>query len=282
MLTLVRGRRAQLARLLAALAAQTAPDFELVIAYMQAEPPTLGPMATRHVKTVPVPGEPLPLAAARNAAARAATGDHLIFLDVDCIPAPTLVAAYRAGLAAYDACLLGTVRYLPETVAPDHGFDDLQRYALRHPARPVLGPAECRVETDPTRLWGLSFALPRARFMAAGGFDAGYTGYGGEETDFALRLAHRGTAFYWLGAAQAIHQWHPICRPPLDHFEAIVANARRFHARWGLWCLEYWLAAFTRLGLIDWSPEAAALVVRRRPHADEIDAARRAGQHLAF
>ena len=55
----------------------------------------------------------LPLAAARNAAARAAVGDQLIFLDMDCIPVPELVADYAGFLDAQDALLMGEVLYLP-------------------------------------------------------------------------------------------------------------------------------------------------------------------------
>ena len=281
-LTLVRGRKPQLARLLAALADQTETDFELVMAAMQAEPPDLGPMARSNVRVIHVPGDALPLAAARNAAATASRSERLLFLDVDCIPAPTLVAAYHQALAAHDVCLMGAVRYLPPGVSPDISFEQALEQAITHPARPALARDAYRPEPDPTRLWGLSFALRRARFMAAGGFDPAYVGYGGEETDFAYRLAEIDTPFGWLGSAKALHQWHPIARPPLNHFDAIVANARRFHGRWDRWCLEYWLAAFVRMGLIDWSPAAEAITIYREPSRHDIDAAYQAGRDAAF
>ncbi|MBK3421068.1 glycosyltransferase, partial [Methylobacterium sp. IIF4SW-B5] len=112
-LTLVRGRADRLRYLMRGLARQTAPPRELVIAWMQpeAEPdlPDLGcPVSHLHV-----PGEPMPLAAARNRAAEAACGDLLVFLDVDCIPSRGLVAAYAAAAARADGLFLGEVLYLP-------------------------------------------------------------------------------------------------------------------------------------------------------------------------
>ncbi len=69
-------------------------------------------------------GSPLPLAAARNLGARCAAervgADTMIFLDVDCIPAPGLVDDYRS-LAADDGpdggnrVSSGPVGYLPPT-----------------------------------------------------------------------------------------------------------------------------------------------------------------------
>ena len=84
-----------------------------------------------------------------------------------------------------------------------------------------------------------------------------------------------------LGSSQLFaswHQHHALYRPPYPHFEAIVTNARRFHARWGRWCMDYWLAMFRDAGLIDWSPTAGDIVVRRRPSAEETRAARLDGE----
>ncbi|MET1380348.1 galactosyltransferase-related protein, partial [Staphylococcus aureus] len=79
----------------------------------------------------------------------------------------------------------------------------------------------------------MSFALSKADHLAAGGMDEGYVGYGGEETDYARRLAVAGIPAYWVGNARVWHQHHPVYRPPLAHFDSIVANARRYRARWG-------------------------------------------------
>ncbi len=110
-LTLVRGRRDHLVNLIAGLNASTHAPDELVIAYMQDEPPAALPNTAFPVRMVHVPGEPMPLAAARNRAAEAARGQTLVFLDVDCIPSPTLIARYAE--TAGQGVMLGEVLYLP-------------------------------------------------------------------------------------------------------------------------------------------------------------------------
>ncbi len=282
-LTLVRNRQTQLDNFLRALSRQTGAVFEVVIASMQRGAPVIEGGLPFPVRVVTVSGAALPLAEARNNAAHAARGELLIFLDVDCLAAPGLVASYARALSAHDACLMGEVRYLPAD-APVHSCDypALRRLATQHPARPAPPIDGPRNEDNPRALWGLSFALRRDRFFAAGGLDAGYSGYGGEETDFALRLAAINTRFAWLGDAQALHQWHPICRPPLNHFSAIIANAQRFHAVWGSWCLEYWLEAFVQMGLIEWSINADRISLLREPTAKDIARALDKGSERSF
>ncbi|WP_293627978.1 galactosyltransferase-related protein [Salinisphaera sp.] len=282
-LTLVRDRRAHLVNLMHGLNAQSRPPDELVIAWMQPEIepdlPATG-FAVRHIR---VEGSDLPLARARNLAAERAAHEGLIFLDVDCIPAPELVQRYLDALAERAGLFMGEVRYLPADAVrvdadgtPD--FERMDRLGEIHPARPRLKTDAPVSEGDPGQLWGLSFALRRADHARAGGFDEAYEGYGGEETDYAWRLAAAGVDFYWLAGARAWHQHHPLYRPPYPHFEAIVTNARRFHARWGRWCMDYWLGMFRDAGLIDWSPAADDIVVRRQPSPEEIRAARLDGE----
>jgi len=282
-LTLVRGRQAQLDNFICALSHQTGPAFELVIASMQDEPPAIARDLTFPVRVVTVPGQALPLAQARNMAARAACGALLVFLDVDCMAEPALVAHYAEALSTNDACPMGEVRYLPEDASPGNAsYEALWQQAVQHPARPALPSTGLRREHNPRALWGLSFALRRERFFAAGGLNAAYCGYGGEETDFAMRLAHIDTPFAWLSGARALHQWHPISRPPLNHFHAIIANARRFHAAWGSWCLEYWLDAFARMGLIQWSLQADDILLLQEPTPYQVAEARVAGSSRSF
>ncbi|MGU3537969.1 glycosyltransferase family 2 protein [Methylobacterium sp. A54F] len=279
MLTLVRGREDRLRELLRGIARQTARPRELVVAWMQ---PDIAPdlpdpgCPVRHLR---VPGEPMPLAAARNRAAEAAAGDLLVFLDVDCIPAPGLVAAYGQAAATERGLFLGEVLYLPAEATSRGPIDPaaLDRLGRAHPARPPVPAAGLRRELDPGQLWGLSFALAAADWRSVGGMDEAYAGYGGEETDLAARLAATGLPTFWVAGARAYHQHHPVHVPPLQHFEPIVANATRFHARHGRWCMTYWLGQFRAAGLIDWDADSNAIRVVRRPSAGEIAAALRPG-----
>ncbi len=229
-LTLVRGRQSHLDRLLASLCLQYHTEFEVVIASMQAEAPRIDPNLPFPVRLVEVPGVALPLAAAHNAAAAAASGAQLIFLDVDCIAAPSLVGNYGKWLTRRDIVLMGEVHYLPALDYTDKSFAQLAAIAQRHPARPVVPSGGLREESNPRCLWGLSFALRRDRFQKVDGLNERYIGYGGEETDFAERLATVDTAFAWCPHTLALHQYHSVYSPPLDKFTHIVRNARLFHA----------------------------------------------------
>lgn len=278
-LTLVRGRDGHLRNLMRGLARQTLAPSELVIAWMQPEPAADLPDPGCPVRHLRVPGEPMPLAAARNRAAEAAQGERLIFLDVDCIPGPGLVSAYAAAEA--EGLLLGEVLYLPEAaVGPDLDFAALDRVGHAHPAKPPAPRVGLRPEPEAKELWGLSFALPACAYRDVGGMDESYVGYGGEETDLAVRLAASGLPTYWVAGARAYHQHHPVHVPPLPHFESILRNASRFHARHGIWCMEYWLGQFREAGLIAWDAKAASIRRLRAPSPAEIAAARQPGTRL--
>lgn len=269
-LTLVRGRPAHLANLIVGLNRQTRPPDELVIAYMQDAPTSGVPEAAFPIRNVIVPGEPMPLAAARNRAADTACGDELIFIDVDCVPAPGLVARYGE---TSGGVRLGEVLYLPQgAIGAALDFDRLDQIGRRHPAKPALADDEIRPTPDHGELWGLSFAISAADWSKAGGMDERYVGYGGEETDFAARLEAAGVAMGWVGGARAYHQHHAVHIPPYQHFDDIVRNATLFRATWGRWCMDYWLGQFAERGLIDWRDDRIAIL--RHPSRAEIDGAR--------
>jgi GT2 family glycosyltransferase len=206
-----------------------------------------------------VPDGRLPLACARNAGAAAAIGsgaELLVFLDVDCIPASTLVARYvQCALEDSSPRLLcGPVAYLPPPSA-GHDLDDLDdldrlgEVAEPHPARPAPAEDQTVRDGDPRLFWSLSFAVRPDAWARIGGFCEQYHGYGGEDTDFGQLAAAAGVRLDWTGGAVAFHQFHPTNDPPLQHVDDILANARIFFARWGWWPMEGWLTAFERLGL---------------------------------
>jgi len=274
-LTIVRGRTDHLRGLMAGLARQSALPAELVIAWMQEEAagglPDL-PVPVRHVF---VPGDAMPLAAARNRAADVASGNKLIFLDVDCIPSPTLVDAYDRALNDVDGVLLGEVYYLPGGMPVFTGnFSKLEEAGVQHPSKAVFPESGVVREPDAGQLWGLSFGLRAETWRRIGGMDEAFFGYGGEETDLARRAADAGIPTYRVGGAAAYHQHHAVHIPPLQHFEDILRNARLYRQKHGAWCMDYWLGQFAERGLIDWSRDVDDIVVHRLPDAQETDAAR--------
>ena len=272
-LTLVRGREQHLARLIEGLNRQSTLPGELVIAFMQPRPMRDLPPTKFPVRTVVVDRTYLPLAEARNAAARAATYRNLIFLDVDCVPSPTLVASYMDGLERTGGVLQGEVVYLPD-MPPETGvdYDTFDLMGEPHPSRPPIPASGLIEEPDMGMLWGLSFALKRRLFLKVGGLDERFIGYGGEETDFARGLREVGAKLYWCGGARAYHQHHAVMRPPLHHFRDIVRNARLYHDKWGEWCMDYWLGQLHERGFIRW--DKSRITVLREPTRADIDAAR--------
>ena len=140
LLTLVRNRTAYLASLLDSLAHAPDPPADVVVAVCGGEDPT------PHLPEAPFPvrlldigsdGDRIPYSHARNACARAATSDHILFLDADCLPAPSTLAALDDTLHAVDALAIAEVRYLPPGEHDLRGVDALYAESRPHPARPV-------------------------------------------------------------------------------------------------------------------------------------------------
>jgi N-acetylglucosaminyl-diphospho-decaprenol L-rhamnosyltransferase len=204
------------------------------------------------------PGHPLglPIAAARNAGAAAALeagADVLVFLDVDCVPAPALLGAYEAAAILpelRDDVLCGPVAYLPPAPGGGYDLETLPSLAEPHRARPAPEPGAIERGGDHDLFWSLSFAVTPAIWHRIGGFEESYVGYGGEDTDFAATAAGRDIELAWIGAARAYHQHHPVESPPVSHLDDILRNAALFHSRWGRWPMGGWLDAFEREGLI--------------------------------
>ncbi len=227
-------------------------------------------VVTVHLDTA---GEQLPLAHARNAGARAAMqagADRLVFLDVDCIPAPGTLERYAAVLDAAErdpaspgpvvAC--GTVAYLPQVPHPRaYRTDSLAELADPHPARPVPDDGQVVVGADLRLFWSLSFALTAADWERVGGFGEEYVGYGAEDTDFGQRLGAAQGTMLWVGGAAAYHQHHPSETPPVRHLASIIRNANVFRDRWGWFPMEGWLAAFAERGLARLDPVTGRWVV---------------------
>ncbi|WP_136686165.1 glycosyltransferase family 2 protein [Falsirhodobacter xinxiangensis] len=264
-LTIAKGRGDHLRNVMLGLARQTLFPTEVIIARMQDAPYDL-PEMPFPVRQIHVAGE-LPLAKARNAAAAAARGDLLVFLDVDCIPAPTLVADYAAH--DFEGILMGEVMYLPGgATAPGWTAETFDAVAVRHSDR--RGPPEQGIEicTDYRCFWSLNFAIRADAFRAVGGFDERFTGYGGEDTDFGKIVATSGRPIGWIAGAKVYHQYHPHHMPPVHHLHSVVRNAELFADKWGYRTMEHWLYAFMLMGLID--NHGPRIRILREPDAADI------------
>lgn len=194
------------------------------------------------------------LAAARNCGARQAIkrgARRLIFLDADCVASNQLISSYQQALQRKPhAVVAGPVTYMKpgelRTTNPQP-----------HPARPNPQVGELVKADNYDLFWSLSFALEAATWErivdSFGGFDEGYQGYGGEDTDFASNLQKHNIELWWVGGAHAFHQWHPVSSPPWEHVEDIVTNATYFHNKWGRWPMEGWLREFAEAGAVEFT-----------------------------
>ncbi len=124
-------------------------------------------------------------AAARNTLAAEARAPHLLFVDADMRPERSDFLARWLEIAATDApAAFGGFTVAPERPKGSH--------ALHH-AMQAAGdclPAEARA-LQPAKTVASSNLLVRRDVLAAEPFDAGFKGWGWEDTDWAARVAAR-------------------------------------------------------------------------------------------
>ncbi|WP_442591814.1 galactosyltransferase-related protein [Pedobacter sp. AW31-3R] len=260
-LTLVKGREIALENLLKGLSANQVMPDEVIIVFMN-EPIRKLPSMPFPVRCFEIYAmETLPLSAARNLAAHKASGDFLIFLDVDCIPAVDLIGIYEQHQWS-GQLLSGQIRYLGKEVMQDkYLLKNLHDLSIPDPIRSHL------TEVPFELFWSLNFACSKLVYFHIGGFDEAYKGYGAEDTDFSFAAENKKLSIQGVQAF-AYHQYHDSYSPPLNHFDDIISNAGRFFAKWGVWPMEGWLKAFEDRGLIEWRP--TEIITIRFPDLYEI------------
>ncbi len=270
-LTITRDRSHHLKNLLEGLARSSRLPDECVVVHMNEPAEPLGdwPFACHHFR-YDSSETTLPLAQSRNFAARRATGDLLLFLDVDCIPGAALVKAYEeACVRSPVAITMGAVQYLQKTIHINWKDDEtdsfLKSQSQPNPKRDISSLTQGILETNYGLFWSLSFALHRSVFAQLGGFSESYPGYGAEDTDFAWKARAQSVPLLWVPNAVAFHQYHHSTVPPWHNFDSIVHNAQVFYQRWQEWPMSSWLTVFADEGYIKWSLEGDQLEVLRTP-----------------
>jgi glycosyltransferase involved in cell wall biosynthesis len=136
--------------------------------------------------------------ATRNLGARAARGRILLFIDSDVWTTPGLLAAHH--------------RHYPPRIRKL----GVQGRSLTHPdarVTPFMRVKEItpdltlrrRHNLSPVHVVTRNVSILREEFDAAGGFDEGFTGYGWEDIELAMRLQSRGVTFDYEPEALAYH-----------------------------------------------------------------------------
>ncbi len=165
------------------------------------------------------------LAAARNNAIRAATGDYLISIDCDILLLPDAIAAHlrhaRPGLfLAGNRVLLDeahtahavsrkiSARFL-DTLLEEADKTELARAHARFQRNLWLRRIGLAAPHKP-KILGCHFSLHRADVFKINGFDEKFVGWGLEDDDFARRLYKAGLrGRSVILEARALHLWHP-------------------------------------------------------------------------
>lgn len=235
--TTIYNRPEHLRLLLAALAAQTRVPDEIIVADDGSDAATVAALGC----CLPVCGIPATvvrqekdgyrLAAARNRAIRAATGDLLLFLDCDIVPLPDAVAVHernadRGRLLCGNRALLdeaATRALFAAVPAPaeadwELAWDAADRDELEAAAKLFARHAALRrwhlARPHKPKLIGCHFSLFREAVERVNGFDENFKGWGYEDDDFARRLYRAGVEPQSvIEEARALHLWHPSLAP---------------------------------------------------------------------
>lgn len=187
-------RPKELRHCLETLLVQLPPDqnVEVLVCDDSADDRTKDLVAAEFPRVKRLPGPRRGPAKNRNAGARAATGDWLIFLDDDCEPRPDFLSAYLK--------VMNTMP-LDETVALEgatHRIGTDESLLTEAPHNPNGG---CLISCN--------FAIPRNIFLKSNGFDERFPMAVFEDTEFAARLQVSGGRIVFVRDAAVDHPLRP-------------------------------------------------------------------------
>ena len=214
------------------LARQTDRAFEVIVAD-DGSPPSTAAVVTNWTDRIGVPlshvwqeHHEFRAPELSNRAILRSRGDYLLFLDGDCIPPPTFVAAHR-GLAEPGWFVFGNrvlmSRTLTETVLRENlepeiwTFLDFARQRGRRAINRLLpaislplGPLRKRNSRDWRSVRTCNLGVWRSDFEHINGQEAAYRGWGPHDSDMAVRLIRSGRrrkdGRFRTGV---LHLWHP-------------------------------------------------------------------------
>jgi GT2 family glycosyltransferase len=128
-------------------------------------------------------------AANRNHGGAKAVGDWLVFVDDDCVPERTFLAAYARATAVEDCDVLEGMT-LPQD---ERGAADM----------------ECPINISGGHLWSCNFAIKRRVFVHLEGFDENFLAAAMEDIDLQTRLSKARHKTVFVSEACVKHGWRP-------------------------------------------------------------------------
>jgi glycosyltransferase involved in cell wall biosynthesis len=208
--------RPAIARCLAALATQEAETpFEIVV--VDDGPAERDPLVVDGPRVRVIDGGGRGAAAARNAGARAARGDVLLFLDDDLVPAPDLVRRHLAHHdGGADRIVIGQCPPRP----PGSGLTDRAAALWWHDRFREMAESAALTFTD---VLSGNTSIRRARFLGLGGFEDGLGVLRREDWHWGIRSLEAGVAVAFDPDAIAVHEFALTVR---DRLAAALAEGR--------------------------------------------------------
>jgi glycosyltransferase involved in cell wall biosynthesis len=215
-----RDRPEALGACLAALAAQTAVDLEVIVVDDGSRRPAdVAAVVARHPTARLLPGAGTGPAAARNTGAAAARGEVLCFTDDDCVPyadwAELLAAEIDGGADAAAG----------RTLSSGGALADAAELIAHVPAR-VAARDGMRLVFAPSNNLGCS-----KRVWNAVRFDESYPSAAAEDRDWCARLAAAGHTLLLASEARVVHRQALTLRTFLQRQVRYGEGAYRFRRR---------------------------------------------------
>ena len=209
-------------------------DWELIIADDGSREPTMRvieqyrPFFGENLKHVWHPDNGFRLAEIRNKAALESAGDYLVFLDGDCIPMSDFVSQHQR-LAESGKVVAGNRILLSKTYTSDLlissrlnepcSWGVFQWFLAKWSGKTNKALGWLRLDLEKYRnrrandwrvLRGCNIGVWRKDFLIVDGFDASFSGWGYEDSDFAVRMLRLGVHIKdGRFAVPVLHLWHP-------------------------------------------------------------------------
>jgi GT2 family glycosyltransferase len=239
-------RPESLRRILGELSAQVVSESMEILVVDDGSPEPLDPVVREGRMTCPFPmrTERIPhggVMAARNAGARAARGQYLLYVDDDIAVESRFAQAHldahrQTGRGAVSALYSDHTTLRPLSL---RRWYETRADAWKREVRPHLQPAGAGIyRVGGQLLSSTNFSLRHDDFLAVGGFDEAYGAPTCEDMDLGLRLERAGIAIYRIETTHPIHletrlDLRAICRRQRRGALATVRLVRRFPSVFG-------------------------------------------------